>query len=192
MMAQQGFAGKAGYGMALATLMTSVGALSEQLTQVVKGRDPLDMSEESFWLKAAARGGAGGLVADLVFQDHNRFGGGIWDGLLGPVAGQIDDVFGLTLGNIQELAEGEDTNFGREVSRFVEQNTPGRTLWYTRLMLERYGFDNLDRWLDPKANEAFRATERRARTEHGQSYFSRPGSGSIGQRAPDADAALGQ
>ncbi len=137
------------------------------------------------------RGGSLGLVGDIIFADQNRWGGGLWDGLLGPVAGQVEDVTKLTLGNAQELLAGDDTNAGRELSRFIEANTPGRSLWYTRLAFERIIFDELDWMLDPKASAAFRATEQRAREEHDQRFFSRPGKG-LPQRSPDLGAALGR
>ncbi len=64
----------------------------------------------------------------------------------GPVIGsQLPKALNLTLGNIQELiAEGEARNPGRELSRFVEANLPGGSLWYTRLAMERLIFDELE------------------------------------------------
>jgi hypothetical protein len=190
-MAQRGAMGKIQYAGMLFLAMTSLGAVSEQLTQIARGKDPLDMTNLSFYPKAAMRGGAWGLVGDIVFQDQNRFGGGLWEGLLGPVAGQVEDLSKLTVGNVQELLAGDDTNIGREISRFVESNTPGRTLWYSRLATERIIFDELDRLLDPKAHAAFRSTEQRAQTDYRQKFFSRPGSFGI-QRGPDIGAAFGQ
>ncbi len=78
------------------------------------------------------RGGGVGLFGDFLFADQNRYGGGIVNSLAGPVLGsQVPPALKLTLGNLQELAaEGEARNAGRELSRFIEANMPGRSLWY--------------------------------------------------------------
>jgi len=200
MIAQRGAMAKGQYAAHLILGMTALGALSEQLVQVSRGKDPLDMTEPSFWPKAMMRGGSLGLLGDIVFQDQNRFGGGLWEGILGPVAGQVEDVSKMTVGNVQELLAGEKTNAGRELSRFVEQNFPGRTNWYTRLAMERILFDEIDRALDPRANAAFRAIEQRAQTDNKQKFFSRPGRGGFRQfpnilgatRPPNLDRAIGE
>ncbi len=102
------------------------------------------MSDPAFWAKSAMRGG-GGLFGDFLFADQNRYGGGIVATLTGPVLGsQLPKAIDFTLGNLQELvAEGEAKNAGRKLSRFIEANMPGRSLWYARLAIERLIFDEL-------------------------------------------------
>ncbi len=111
--------------------------------------------------------------------------------LAGPVIGsQLPKALNLTLGNIQELvAEGEARNPGRELSRFIEQNLPGRSLWYTRLAMERLIFDELEAAIDPNAQRSFRMIENRARREYRQRFFWKPGTPAP-QRAPDLGAAV--
>ncbi len=99
---------------------------------------------------------------------------------------QIPKAVKLTLGNIQELAaEGEARNPGRELSRFIEANAPGRSLWYTRLAMERLIFDELEAAIDPNAARSFRRIEQGA-----QRFFWRPGTRAP-QRGPDLGAAVG-
>ena len=109
----------------------------------------------------------------------NHYGGGIWNTIAGPVLGtQLDQPARLTVGNLQELIkEGETKNLGREMIRFAELMTPGRSLWYARLATERLIFDEMQKMFDPGANAAFRRIERRALRERGQTFFSPPGSG---------------
>jgi hypothetical protein len=161
--------------------MTAMGAIGTQLTDISRGRDPQDMTVPGFWSQAVMRGGSGGLLADLLLQE-GRYGGNM-DALLGPVWNTGQQVSNLTIENVRELMKGEDTNWGREFSRFVEQNMPGRSLWYVRLGFERLLFDNLDRALDPEAEKEFAKVERKRRKEKRQDYFARPGKGI--QRAPD-------
>ncbi len=123
----------------------------------------------------------------------NRYGGGIWNTIAGPVLGtQLDQAARLTVGNLQELIkEGAAKSAGRELTRFAELMTPGRTLWYARLAMERLIFDEMQKMIDPGANAAFRRIERRALRERGQSFFSPPGSGFPPKRGPKLGKAMG-
>jgi hypothetical protein len=195
LMAQAGPMKKAQYAAWLVLGMTSVGALSEQMNQIASGKDPINMDPatpegRAFGVKALVRGGSGGLFADIVFRDANRWGGGVWEGLLGPVARQTGDAFKLTVGNAQEVLAGEDTNAGRELSRFIQQNTPGRSAWYAKLALERLVFDQLDHALDPRSRESARKVEQRAREDFKQKFFFKPGK-LTPRRAPDLSKAFG-
>lgn len=175
-----------------------MGALGEQLSQISKGRDPLTMDGSTeagrkFWLQALARGGGLGIFGDFLFSDVNRFGGGIGNTLLGPVLGtQLDQATRLTVGNLQELIkEGEARGAGRELIRFTQLMTPGRSLWYAGLAMERLIFDQMQMMIDPKAAGAFRRVEKRTLRERGQRFFSPPGSGFPPERGPDLGAAFG-
>ena len=139
------------------------------------------------------RGGGVGLFGDFLFADQNRYGGGIVNSLAGPVLGsQVPPALKLTLGNLQELAaEGEARNAGRELSRFIEANMPGRSLWYGRLAMERLVFDEMQKMIDPDAAKSFRRVEQRMKRERGQRFFSRPGKGFPPQRPPDLTKAFG-
>jgi hypothetical protein len=113
---------------------TVMGALGEQLSQISKGRDPINIEDPKFWAQAAMRGGGVGIFGDFLFQDQNRYGGGMLATLAGPVlGGQLPAAFNLTVGNIQQVVADDRTNAGRELSRFIRQNAPGYSLWYARL-----------------------------------------------------------
>ena len=192
LMALRGLTRKAQYFAWLFLGTAVMGALGEQLSQIAKGRDPLDMREPRFWAKSAMRGGGLGLFGDFLFADVNRFGGGIIGSLAGPVLGsQLPKAYSLTVGNIQELiSEGEARNPGRELSRFIEANLPGRSLWYGRLAMERLIFDELEAAIDPNAAKSFRMIEKRARREYGQRFWWKPGTPAP-QRAPELEVAIG-
>jgi hypothetical protein len=193
-MAMQGAGQKVQYAAWMVGGMTSVGAMAHQLSQIATGKDPINMDPREnldFWARAIAKGGSLGLLGDIVFSDHNRWGTGLFEGLLGPVAGQVGDVTKMTLGNAQKFLSGDDTSLGRDLSQFVQKNTPGQTLWYTRLAMERILFDELDKLLDPKAYEYFRQIEQRAQTENRQQYYWHRGR-KLPSRAPDIPEAIGQ
>ena len=66
---------------------------------------------------------------------------------------------------------------------------PGRSLWHTRLAMERLIFDELEAVIDPRAANSFRKIEQGARRDYGQKFFWRPGTRAP-QRAPDLGAAV--
>ncbi len=167
---------------------TGMGALGLQMQQVSKGRDPLDMTEPRFWAAAAIKGGSLGLFGDFLYSDQNRFGGSLMETIAGPVGSQITNPAKLTVGNAQELLAGEDTHFGRELWRFVENMLPGHTGWYLRLAFKRLISDKIEEAIDPDAPSRFSRIEDRARRDYNQKFWWRPGR-TAPDRGPDFGAA---
>ena len=179
MMAQSNFKTKAQYGAGLVIALTGIGALAEQLANISVGKSPakMDDSEEgrNFWMKSAMRGGAFGMVGDLALNDVNKFGGGIVQFLAGPAFSQADDLAKLTIGNIHQISKGENTNFGREMTNFVQKNMPGQSLWWGRTALERLVFDQIQDQVDPGARKSFRRMESLTKERFGNEHYWRPG-----------------
>ena len=59
----------------------------------------------------------------------------------------------LTVGNIEELIQGKDTHFGRELIRNVGRYFRGSSIWYLRLAFERAVLDRLQEQIDPGAKD---------------------------------------
>lgn len=167
-----------------------MGALAVQMKDIARGKDPRDMDPTSkeglkFWAAAAAQGGGLGIFGDFFFSDANRFGKGPVTTFMGPVASAADDLAKLSLGNIQELLGGEDTNFGREAVQTAGRYTPiASSLFYTKLAFQRLVIDQLSQMADPDANERFRRMERQSRKDYGNEYWWRPGR-ALPSRAPN-------
>lgn len=167
---------------------TLMGLVAMQLKEIAKGRDPKDLDNPATWAAAFAQGGGAGIYGDFLFTDQNRFGGGLGSTLSGPALGTANDLAKLTLGNVQQLIRGEDTNAAADVVGFASRYLPGGNLWYTRLVLEREVFDQLALEADRRgARQRFNRAERRAR-EQGSGYWWRPGDTSP-DRPPDVGAA---
>ena len=163
---------------------TIMGALALQMKEVSKGRDPRPMTDGEFWGAALLQGGGLGIFGDFLFSDVNRFDGGLSQTIAGPVVGLADDIRKLTLGNIQQAAKGDNANFASEFIKFAGRYTPGSSLWYTRLALERNVIQQLQRWADPKAHRKFRSLRRKYAREYGQDYWWEPGERTP-KRSPD-------
>ena len=182
--------GKGTYFADLLISTTLMGALALQLKEMAKGRDPRPMDSPEFWGAALLQGGGLGIYGDFLFSNINRFDRGLEETIAGPVVGFLGDAVNLTAGNAVQAISGQDTNFTKEAISFAGRYTPGSTLWYSRLALERMVLDQGKLWADPDAQRKFRTLEKRYKREYGQNYWWRPGEMQP-SRAPDMENILG-
>ncbi len=171
----KGVKGKGRYYADLLISTTIMGALALQLKEMSKGRDPRPMDDAEFWGAAFLQGGGLGIYGDFLFADLNRFDRGLAETVAGPVVGFANDVRNLTYGNIIEAAKGEDTKVASEMIKFAQRYTPGASMWYMRLGLERMVFDQAKLWADPDAGKKIRRTKRKYAREYGQKFWWEPG-----------------
>lgn len=167
--------------------LTVMGAFALQIKEVIKGKDPKKMGDAKFWWAAFVQGGGAGIVGDFLYSGVSRTGKDWFSTLVGPGAALADDVRLLTLGNIGELGRDENTNMGRELSRFLRSYTPGSSLWYSRLAVDRMMWDQLQTLIDPQYPQAFARMRNRALRESNQEFYWRPG-----QALPDRGPQLTQ
>lgn len=188
-LAQPTTGGKIGYLTAFIAANTIVGGIALQAKEIVKGRDPMAMNTPEFWINALAQGG-GLSIFEALLEANNGFEK-VARQLAGPVPAMIEGAFNLTVGNLAQLAKGKDTNIGREGSKFLEQHTPGSNLWYTRLVLQRLWWNNVQRLLDSDASASFRRQERNAKKwSRGDSWWE-PGE-MAPERAPNIGAVISE
>ena len=177
-MAQQhGMKNKAAYGGALILSTTLMGGMVIQLKDIAAGREPREIGDTpkeqaKFWMAAMQQGGGLGIFGDFMFSDANRFGGGLVQTAIGPVPELVDKSFKLTVGNVQELAKGEDTDFLPEIGEFAKRYTP--KTWQTRLFTDAL-YDQAILWADPKAQKRFNRAMKKRTTEYGQDFWWRKG-----------------
>jgi hypothetical protein len=192
MVHQKGAMARGRYAANLVISTTLMGALALQLKEISKGRDPRPMNGENagaFWGAALLQGGGLGIFGDFLFGGLNRFGGGLPETIAGPVAGFGKDTIDLTLGNLAQVAAGENTNAGNDLVRYLRRYTPGGSLWYARLGYERLVLDELQKAIDPDASRRFRNLERKYSREFNQGYWWEPGDNAPA-RAPEMSNAV--
>lgn len=195
-LSQETFRGKVSYAAGMLIGMTLLGGLAMQLKEISKGRDPRAVFDKDgkpdlkFVSAAMLQGGGLGIWGDLLFANTNRFGGGLFETITGPVGSFANDVRNLTIGNALQLAAGENTNAGAELTRFLGGYTPGGSIWYGRLPFERAVLNQIQHAIDPQADRRFRNQVRRWQRDFGQEFWWKPGE-STPDRAPDLAAAGG-
>jgi hypothetical protein len=192
MMGKEGVMAKGQYLAALGIEATVLGALSYQLKNIAAGKDPEAMDTASFWGKAAAMGGAGGMVGDQIKTFIQTKSASDAARILTPTAGLVMDTAALFGGNINQALSGEKTNIGREGATYLRKYALPRT-FYTSLGVDRLAWDTLQKMWDPEAGRAFANTEARARKETGtQFWWGRTGNMELPNRGPNLGAAAGQ
>lgn len=139
--------------------LTVMGAISVQLKEMAKGRDPRPMNDLAFWGAALMQGGGFGLFGDFLTSETSRTGGGIAEALTGPVVGLIGDVNRAYQSNAARVAEGRSPLLGRDLVNLGRRYTPGASLWQIRLAMDRLVWDQLQWLLDPKARSAWARQE---------------------------------
>jgi hypothetical protein len=185
-----GASNRLAYASALGLSLTLLGAMSFQAKEMARGKDPVDMTQPKFWVKAMSQGGAAGFYGDLMLEntkDSLSRADPLFR-LLGPTAGSTADLYELTKGNFDEWSAGKDTKAGAEALRFAQSHAPFINLWYLRTALERALINDLHENLSPGY---LARMKQRARKDYGNEFFWEPGD-LTPDRAPDFANAVGQ
>ncbi|GGF73679.1 hypothetical protein SAMN05216376_111119 [Mameliella alba] len=171
--------------------LTLLGALSVQLKELSKARDPRPMDSGAFWAAAVAQGGGLGIFGDFFAAETNRFGGGLGETIAGPMIGLGGDVINLGASNAARAFAREDTFLGRDVANFARYNTPvASSLWYQRAAFDRIVADQLQAFLDPEAEAVWERQEANRERNYGtRTWWER---GKLApERAPDMTNVIG-
>jgi hypothetical protein len=188
---------KAKYLAGFAISTTLMGALAMQTKEIVKQRDPIEMFSKkgtpnaAFWGAAMMQGGGLSIFGDFLFADLNRYDRGLAETIAGPVVGLAQDLKNLTIGNMQQMINGQDTNVASEALGFASRYMPGASVWYIRGALERTVIDQVRMMIDPDAKKRMRDLEKKYKKDRGQEYWWRPGQ-MAPDRAPNLGAMFGQ
>jgi hypothetical protein len=178
-------------GLALAGL--AAGAVTIQLKELARGNDPRPMTDGKFWYAALLQGGGLGIFGDFLYASENRFGGGFAATAAGPVLGlasRVGDVTGTVMAILHDPSAENVDAMQRELIRFANQFSGPTNLWYANAALDRMVWDNLQLWVDPKAQDQWnRAASRRFKEFGNQPYW--PHGRALPTRAPDLMNALG-
>lgn len=180
--------GRLAFYAGLGASMTLVGALGTQMREISRGRDPLPMDNAAFIGKAFLSGGALSIYGDFLFSGVNAYGSGPQDVVAGPLVSFLGDTTNLALGDVFQWADTVGTLGDKEFKsttaakavEYAKRYTPGASLWWARLALERQVFDRLQEIADPNAYRKRRSQVNRQERDMGNSYWWAPGN-----RTPD-------
>lgn len=190
MLAQPGVWNKAIYGVSLIGVLLPFGAVTMQMNEVRKGRDPRRMWGEDgpdagFWAQAFIQSGGLGIAGDLIKSGENEYGGGLAETLAGPAVQSVSAVNKAVVGNATRWWNDEETHLGRDLTRIAWREMPGSSLWYTRAAIERLLIDRVQEWMDPEGAAKSWKRMKRFAQEQGTDYWWEPGAGDWAERGPD-------
>lgn len=166
--------GRAAYMAAFLASTTILGAMSQQINDMLSGRNPREAFGDKalqFWISALLKGGGLGLYGDFLLSDHTRYGGGALASLLGPVAGLVDDAVKLVQGIPLNAVEGKPEQTGGDLVKFGKGLIPGQNLWYTKAVLDHLIFNQMQEYFSPGY---LLRMEKRSKKEFNQTYWWRP------------------
>lgn len=180
--------------------LTMAGAAAIQLREIAKGNDPKPMDRARFWGDATLQGGGFGVIGDFLFSAEKRNGANAEISAFGPGGQAVGDLYAATAGNALEVGgdviDGApvdeamaDARVGRDTSNLLRRYTPLSTLWWSRAAWNRAVVDNVQRSLDPDAEDDFARRRRRMERDQGVTSWWPQGE-NLPERAPDVGQAL--
>jgi hypothetical protein len=160
--------------------LTLAGAATIQLREIASGNDPTPMDDGRFWGKAMLQGGGLWLLGDFIFSAEQR-GAGQMEAF-GPVGGAVGDLYDATIGNVLDVAgdvaDGDtlgeavaEANVGRDVANVLRRYVPGANVWFLRAAWNRALVDQVQRVLDPEAEEEFERKRRKLEREDREQWW---------------------
>jgi len=161
----------------LGMLVVGTGLMAQlpiQIKEVIKGREFKKFDTDLF-IAGLAQGGGAGILGDFMFQDQSRFGGSIAATLAGPYVSTAEDVYNTFIGNRKSNLVGGKykKTFAEDLTNLARRNTPVvSSLWYTRLIVERMLFDNIEKAINSDFDKKVRRKKRSlAKNNDGQGYW---------------------
>jgi hypothetical protein len=178
---------------ALNVTLMMIGAIVLQNKALVQGKDPYDMTEGKFWMRAMTQGGGLGYVGDLLFKDPTEHrSSSVEQGvgtILGPAAGAVAGLVGdLGVVNAWEAAKGKETNAAAEAIRWTNSQLPYANMWQTRAAWEHWFVHNMQEAANPGYLSRM---QQRSMKDWSQGFYWAPGE-ALPDRMPDFGNAVGQ
>lgn len=183
--AQMGTRDKIKHGAKFFAYLTAGGAFVTQAKEIVKGRDPMDMTTPQFWGRAVANGGSLGILGDLIFNNINISNSTYNQN--SPMKQSWKVFQKLTFDNIIDAWNGEKLDLGKDALGFVENFTP--KLWQFRLLFDRAIGDHLFEEADPAGYRKMIKNQKAQEKETGQGSWWGPDEE---PRSPNYANAIGQ
>jgi hypothetical protein len=166
------------YLAAMVSITTVMGGMVLQAKELLRGRSPRPTNDNRFWAAAMVQGGGFGLIGDFLFADVNRYGGGLATTLAGPMVGDFEEiVMKFVLGTAKDVLAAEQDIHERMMAmggRLVQKYSPGQ-LFYTKLLFDRYMFDQINKQMDPDFRTKQRRSASRRKEDFGNQYWWKPG-----------------
>ena len=152
----------------LMLLSTVFGYIAMSAKDILRGRSPRDPEKTDVLLQSLIQGGGLGIYGDFIVGElQNEYGGGTFDSLLGPTAGDITKMVSM----VKSIMEGDALKTGKKFQLFAEGNIPFLNMYYSKAAYDYIIGYQIKEFLDPGF---FARMENKHQEKRGQSYFLKP------------------
>ena len=152
----------------LMLLSTVFGYIAMSAKDILRGRSPRDPEKTDVLIQALIQGGGLGIYGDFIVGElQNEYGGGTFDSLLGPTAGDITKMVSM----VKSIMEGDALKTGKKFQLFAEGNIPFLNMYYSKAAYDYIIGYQIKEFLDPGF---FARMENKHQEKRGQSYFLKP------------------
>ena len=182
---QLGKAKGAAYLASTFVTLSMFGMMAMQIKQVIAGKEPMNMDDPNTWLAGMMQGGGLGIFADFIFKDQSRFGASMVGTLAGPSASSAEfflknlmlaptqQAFLAIIKGDPKAFEGIARKYGVDATKLAKDNLPTQ-LWYTKLLFDRYVFQQISQLSDPKYINKLHKQEARLKRDEGRGFLFQP------------------
>lgn len=186
-MGQGTVGGKARYVAMMVASTTVLGMAAMQISNVLAGRDPDDMTKGRNWLRALLKGGSLGIYGDFLLKDATQYGNSPTAAALGLQAQDVEQGIKLIQSTFLNEVDGQKANVAAQAMKMGVSKIP-YSYWYAKAALDRMIFNNLQEMVSPGY---MARVEQRARSNYQQEFYW-PLDKMTPDRAPDMARSVGQ
>lgn len=130
-------------------MLTMMKYAAQSTVDLLSGELPDDITNPQVLGKNMLNSGAGGLAADMLFTEFDKYGKSFSSYAMGPIAGQMpDDVRPLITKLYKGIFTGEEPLTGEDVVKKLVKYTPNP--WYLRGLLNKTVTDNIRTAIEPR------------------------------------------
>lgn len=184
MMLRNSLGGKIRFAAGAGTALLMANSVRLQMKALAAGRDPYSMDPttkegQAFWRKAVMTSGFAGPAIDLLDPKHT----GSVTSTVGKVLEAGVEGAGYHLGMVKK-----DPHAGSKIFKQASQFVPGAAGWWSQGLVQYGILDNLQREIDPHAQEEWNRTSKFYHDNYGQGSYWEHGH-LAPSRAPDLSKA---
>lgn len=169
------------YAARLIVTGTIMGAVANELRNLISGKDPQNVAEPRFWAEATLRGGGLGFYGDFLYSEATSHDTTLVPALMGPLATEAESAWNLTGGAAFKAARGERTDEGANLIRYAKGNLPFLNMWYTQAAMDHLVWNEMQEASSPGYLDRMQA---KAEATRGTSWYWDPHE-STPRQAPD-------
>ena len=158
---------------------TLLGFAALELKQIAAGKEPINPADLDGWqlsklmTLSMMQGGGSGFFGDLFLSSFGADGyqSDTLSDILGPVAGDLDQLTRILYSNVSDAISGDDTSWLPDVSGYIQKKIPLSNWWYTKMWFNALWDEFIQSELDPDFKKKLRRNKKKIKEQFEQDYL---------------------